>query len=415
MVVIIILLVAASAFFSASETALSSASIVRLKNLANNGNKRAKITLKIAENFDRALSTILIGNNIVNISASSIATILCCDLFGSSGALISTVSLTVIILIFGEIMPKSLAKENSENFAMFAAPALRFLLFITYPIVIFFLQMKKFVVKLVTSGNDSPSVTEDELKYIIESIEEEGVLEEQESELVQSALEFDEKTVQAVLTPRVDMVAVDIKDNPQDILKIILEERYSRIPVYADTVDNIKGILHTRDFLENIINGKPIVMTELIKEPYFIFRTKKLSAALAEFKHKKLHIAVVTDDYGGTLGIITMEDLLEQLVGDIWDEDEEEEHRFTKINENSYEFAGDTSIDDLLDVFGLNFNYINADSNSIGGFMLENFGRVPQNNESFDYKELHITAIDVSEQRVNKVVVVYTPAKKEKD
>ena len=408
--IIIVLLVIASAYFSASETAFSSVSMARLKNLANNGNKRAKIAIKIAEEYDRTLSTILVGNNIVNIGASSLATILCCSLFGDAyGALISTVGLTIIVLIFGEILPKSLAKESSEKFAMFSAPILNFLMIVTYPVVLLFLKIQKFFVNLATSGKSSPTVTEDELKYIIESIEEEGVLEEQVSELVQSALEFDEKTVQAVLTPRVDVVAIDIKDSVENVLKIILEERYSRIPVYDTTVDNIKGILHTRDFLENIVTGKPIVIGELIKEPYFIFKTKKLSVTLAEFKRKKLHMAIVTDDYGGTLGIVTMEDLLEQLVGDIWDEDEEVEHPFIKLDDDKYEFVGDTSIEDLLDVFGLKENYINSESNSIGGFFLEIFGKVPENDEFVDYKDLHIIATDVSDQRINKVIISYKP------
>lgn len=416
MIIIIILLIVASAFFSSSETAFSSVSMARLKNLSESGNKRAKTAIKIAEDYDRTLSTILVGNNIVNIAASSLGTILCCNLFGDAyGALISTIALTIVVLIFGEILPKSLAKENSEKFAMFSAPILNFLMVITYPVVLCFLKIKKIVVKLVTSENNAPSVTEDELKYIIESIEEEGVLEEQESELVQSALEFDEKTVQAVLTPRVDMIAIDIKESKDNILKIILEERYSRIPVFDTTVDNIRGILHTRDFLEKIISGQPVILDELIKEPYFIFKTKKLSVVLSEFKRKKLHMAIVTDDYGGTLGIVTMEDLLEQLVGDIWDEDEEVEHPFIKLNDNEYEFIGDTSIEDLLSVFGLKENYITSESNSIGGFLLENFGKVPENNEEIDYKELHIIATDVSDQRINKAVIIYNPIDNNQD
>ena len=274
-----------------------------------------------------------------------------------------------------------------------------------YPIVFIFIKMKSAALKRMHKNEKTPSVTEDELKYIIESIEEEGVLEQQERELVQSALDFDEKTVQEVLTPRVDITAIEVNDDVRDIAKLILSERYSRIPVYKDTLDNVIGILHTRDFLEAIVNGETPNIQELIQPAYFIYKTKKLSKVLTDFKHKKLNIAIVSDEYGGTVGIVTMEDLLEEIVGEIWDEDEEIEHMYKELSDGSYEISGDMDIDEMLELFALDPKTIQSESVSVGGWVLEMLGSIPNEGDSFQFDSLFITVAEVSEQRITRLIM----------
>ena len=406
---IIILLVMFSAFFSSTETAYSSASRIRLKSYADNGSKKAKKAFRISEQYDKALSTILVGNNIVNIVASALATLLFVGFFGeANGTVLSTVILTVIILVFGEVLPKNLAKENSEKMAMSSSGILFFLMIILTPVTFLLLKLNGLVTSLAARGKKKePTVTEDELKYIVESIEDEGVLEEQESELVQSALEFDEKTAYDILTPRVDMTAIDIEDDPQRIKTIVLEERYSRIPVYRGSVDNIIGILHARDYLEALLKTDAPELEKLIQPAYFIYRSKKLSSILADFKYKRLHIAVVTDDYGGTLGIVTMEDLLEQLVGEIWDEDEVAESKYKRLAGNKFEISGDMHINDMLELIGKEPKYIESESKSVGGWVIEQIGDIPQNGDGFVYRELKVTVNEVEDNRINTITLEY--------
>ena len=416
MIAVIALLVLFSAFFSSTETAFSSVSRIRLKNKAENGNKKAKKALYIVEHYDKALAAILVGNNIVNIASSALATLLFVSFLGdATGTVVSTVVLTIVVLICGEVIPKNFAIENNEQICLAFAGVLRFFMVIFTPVTFLLLKLTD-AVKKISSKNKkkSPTVTEDELKYIVESIEEEGVLEEQESELVQSALEFDEKTAYDILTPRVDLVAIDINDDMENIKEIVLRERYSRIPVYKDNIDNIVGVLHSRDFLEVLLSGRIPDINKLMQPAYYIYRSKKLSALLAYFKYKKLHIAVVTDDYGGTLGIVTMEDLLEQIVGDIWDEDEEIEHKYKKTGDHRYEISGDMNIDDMLELFDKDEKYLHSDSKSVGGWVIEQIGDIPENGSVFTYKELTVTVDSVEDQRINTVTVLYKEEKKKK-
>lgn len=414
---VIILLVMCSAFFSSTETAYSAVSKVRLKNNAENGNKRAKKALYISENYDKALSTILVGNNIVNIACSALSTLMFVTFLGdATGTLLSTIVITIVVLICGEVLPKNFAMENSEKICLSSASVLYFLMIILTPVTFLLLKLNDIIANFSRKNkNKEPTVTEDELKYIVESIEEEGVLEEQESELVQSALEFDEKTAYDILTPRVDMIAIDIEDTIDEVKEIIIQERFSRIPIYQGNIDNIIGILHTRDFLEGLLRKEKIDIRSMIQPAYFIYRSKKLSALLADFKYKQLHIAVVTDDYGGTLGIVTMEDLLEQLVGDIWDEDEEVEHKFRKLSENKYEISGDMNIDDMLSLIDKDDKYIDSDSKSVGGWVIEQIGDIPEKSASFEYKELSISVSDVEDNRVNQIIMIYHPKKEDEE
>lgn len=410
MLIITIICICFSAVFSSMETAFSTVSVIRLTDKAEKGSKKAKNALKVTKQYDKALTSILIGNNIVNIGCSSVATVLCISLFGDIGAAISTVAVTILVLIFGEVIPKCIAKEKPEEFCLATAKILLMFMTVLTPIVFFFVALKTLALKIFTKGGTKPSVTEDELKVLIGTSQQEGVLEQQERELVQSALEFDEKTVQEILTPRVDVTAIDVNDTNDKITKIIIDERYSRIPVYKDDIDNIIGVLHTRDYLEELVNGKTPDIKRLIKPAYFIYKTKVLSSVLAEFKKQKLHIAVVTDDYGGTLGIVTMEDLLEEIVGDIWDEDEIESPDHNKISDTTYTVSGDMSITSLLELLKLREGYIKTDAVSVGGWIMENIGDIPQVGDSFTYKNnISVTVTTASEKRVEKVKITYIP------
>lgn len=405
----IVVLILLSAFFSASETAFSTVNKIRLRNYVDGGSTKAQRALEIAEDYDNVLSTILIGNNVVNIASTAIATILFTNLFGASGAAISTAVMTVLVLTFGEILPKSYAKENSEALALRFAGPLGMLMVVLQPVVWLFVQLKGLMARFTGSGDNSPSVTEQELKVIIETIEGEGVLEEQESDLVQSALEFDEIDAQEVITPRVDMIAVDIDDPIEETIKTVMESRYTRIPVYQGSTDNIIGILQARDLLESIIRGGEIDLRRLLSDPLFVHKTKKISTLLSDFKRNKVHIAVVTDDYGGTMGIVTMEDLLEELVGDIWDEDEEEVQELVQVGENRYEVTGDMNVYEMFEQLGVDDRSFDSDYNTISGWAMEMLEHIPEVGESFTYKNLTITVLEQENQRIIKLLVEVTP------
>ena len=414
--ILLVILIALSAFFSASETAYTTVNKIRLQNYVDAGSKKAKTALFIAENYDRTLTTILIGNNIVNIGASSIATLLFVKLFGPSGAAISTAVMTILILIFWEVLPKSFAKESSEKFALAFSRPLRILMTLFWPVVFLFIQLKK-VAKHISpiKEEETPTVTEQELKFIVESIEDEGVLEKQESELVQHALEFDEKTVQEVLTPRVDMTTLDIEDDLQTNIGLVLTERFSRIPVCRGTSDRIIGILHTKDLLEALVRGDAIDLASMVQPAFFVYKTKKLSSLLADFKRNKTHVAIVTDDYGGTVGMVTMEDLLEELVGDIWDEDEEIIRDFVRIDSQHFLISGDLTIRELFDHLDLPFSNLESNHTSCGGWALEALGHIPQAGEAFQFKNITLTIQEMDDQRVKKLSVYLAPQPEEEE
>ena len=401
----IFILVVFSAFFSSMETAINACSRARLQNMRENEVKGSSRALGFLDHYEKTITTLLIGNNIVNIGASALATVLCTKIWGNYGAAVSTGVLTLIILTFGEIIPKCYAKENSEKLAVRFSAVVYLLMILLTPLSVLFIKINALAMKFSGSSENTPSVTEDELKFIIESIEEEGVLEEAESEMVQSALEFDEKTVLDILTPRVDVLAIDINDDINDITNSIISERYSRIPVYKDSIDNIIGILHTRDYLEILARGKKPDIESLIQTPFFVYKTRKLSALLADFKRKQIHIAIVADEYGGMLGIATMEDLLEELVGEIWDEDEKAEQQCRKLGNESYEITGDMPLSDLLELFDIPEKDVESTSKSVGGWVFENMGIIPENDQTVELSGLDITVKDVSDNRINKLII----------
>lgn len=398
---LIIMLVLLSAFFSSTETAFSSVSRIRLKNLMNCGNKKAKKALEIVENYDSALSAVLIGNNIVNIAAASVGTLFFTRIFPIYGALISTIALTIIILIFGEVIPKSLAKENPEKFALSVSGAVVFLLIIFKPIIWALIKIKSFIATKFVASNTNPSVTEQELKFIIEEIEDEGVLNEYESELMQSALDFDDITVSEVLTPRVDVVAVDITDDIEHIKDVFYTEGYSRIPVYDKSIDNIIGILNEKDFIKKYFKVKDFNIRSLLKQTIYAPPKKRIAELLKEMQQQKIHLSVVTDQYGGTQGIITIEDIIEELVGEIWDEQDEVTNDITATSANNYIVSADINVYDLFEHFDINEQLYTGQSQTLGGWALELFGKIPQKGDFFEFDIMHIVVDDVTEQRIN--------------
>lgn len=400
--IIIILLLLVSALFSACEMAYSSVNRIRLKNYAQQGNKQAKKALKIVDSFDDALTSILIGNNIVNIASASIGTILFTNLIGSKGVGVSTAVMTILVLIFGDISPKSIAKENPERFVLLFATPLSICIWIMKPFIIIFSGLRKLISKLFSSSEKRPSITEDELKYIIDEIEEEGVLEEQEGNLVRSALDFDEITVDEILIPRVNVIGVEINSSIEDIKKIFLTEMYSRMPVYEKSMDNIVGIITQKDFFKFMLDEKNNIR-DIMQDAFYISGLKFISQALRDMQRLKIHMAIVMDQHGGTQGIITMEDIIEELVGEIYDENDEIFTSITQIDENEYEVSGEYSLNNMLEELDLPDDSIESSANSVGGWIMEILGHIPEENETIEYGFFKITVLSVNEQSIEKI------------
>ena len=389
--------------------ALASVNKVRLKTMADDGNRKAKKVLLLVEKFDRTLSAILVGNNVVNIASASVATIIATKLFGTSGVAISTIAMTVLILIFGEITPKSFAKENAEKMSLSLSGILSVFVFLLRPVTAFFSLLQRLISKTYGVRETQPLVTEEELLSILETIEEEGVLDEQRSELMQSALAFDETTVQEVLTPRVDLTAINIDDPPEKSREIILGERYSRMPVFEKSLDNIIGILHTRDYLEKALDGAEVDIRALLAKPLFVHKTQRISKLLSRFKKERVHIAVVIDDYGGTMGIVSLEDLLEELVGEIYDEDEEALIDFIEVAPYAYEVSGDFPIEDALEKIGYYEKDFESEYSSVGGWALERLGIIPNVGDEFEYNGIHTRIDEMDDRRVVRLTMNYLP------
>ncbi len=402
---VILMLLVLSAFFSAAETAFSSVNKIRLKHDSDKGSKKAALALRIADDFDRALTTILIGNNIVNILSASLGTMIFTDLFGHAGVGISTAVMTVLVLIFGEVIPKTYAKENAEKLALTSAGFLNFLIKIFTPFSVLFMALKKSVSKLYSSAS-KPSVTEDELKTLIDEIEEEGVLEEQESDLVRSALEFDEKTLEQILVPRVRVCAVEKNADIDEIREKFLTEGYSRLPVYERSIDNITGIITEKDFFKLVSSGgNPSGIERIIQKALHFTEFMPISEALREMQRSKQHIAVVNDQYGGTCGIVTMEDIIEELVGEIYDESDEADDSFTDMGDGCYEVSASLAIGDMTERMGLPDDVIQGDSNTAGGWAMELFGRIPEEGEEITNGIFTVKILSAGESHVEKLMV----------
>ena len=400
MIFVLLLLVAMSAYFSATETAYTSLNRIRLKTRADNGSRRAAKTLALAEEYDKLLTTILIGNNIVNITATTVATVLCTKWFKQYGPTVSTVALTVIILVFGEVTPKSMSKERPEDFAMFAQPLLKLFMVVLTPLNFLFTQWKKLMSRVFRAKGDD-GITEEELVGMVDQAQTEGGLDEHESDLIRNAIEFNDLEVSEILTPRVDLTAADEDSSMEEIAALFAETGYSRIPLYHETVDNIVGVIHEKDFYASRYRGETMVSN--IKSPVFYTTgNTKVFELLRILQKNKAHMAVVVDEYGGTEGIVTLEDILEELVGEIWDEHDEVIEIFQKQADGSYLIACSADLDDMYDLFQVKGS---CGAATVSGWVLEQVGRVPEVGDHFTAEGLDVTVTKVEHRRVLEIQV----------
>ena len=410
---IIVVLLLLSAVFSASETAFSAAKDTRLRAIAQDGGKRAKLAIKISESFDKALTAILIGNNIVNLAAASVATLMVTNRFGAQYVAVGTAVITVLVIIFGEILPKNLAKEYPETFCLFIAYPLWWMITVFTPLVWLLIKLKNLVVKLVGGENDQPSMTEEELKLMIDEIEDEGVLDESESDLVKNALEFSDISVSEILIPRVNIAAVEMGDDVETIKEVFITSHFSRLPVYEKTIDSIVGIIHEKNFFDMYLHGRRDI-NEIIQKPLYIFGLTSISDIMKELQRSKSHMAVVVDQYGGTQGIITMEDIIEEIVGNIMDEYDEEEKQIERTSEDSYEVDGLTLLDDLEDLLDITFD--TEDYETVNGFMIAQLHRLPADDESgeVDYGGYHFKVLEAKNMVIRKVRITKLEGEEDK-
>ncbi len=386
-----------SAYFSATETAMSTFNKTRMKTLAEKGNKRAALAMHLSENYDNLLSTILIGNNLVNILLTAVCTAFFIDIAQSTdlGTTLSTVVTTVAVLIFGEITPKSVAKDRPEKFAMFSAPIINALIFLLTPFNFLFSLWRKLVLKIFKAEEES-KMSQEELLMLVEEIQQEGSIDEEESTLLQNAIEFTERKAEDILTHRVDIEGVSREATKEKIASVFQATRFSRLVVYDESIDNITGVIHQKDFYtaSGIYEGD---LNDIITPPVFTQKNEKIDNLLRLLQKNKSHIAVVLDEYGGTFGIVTMEDILEELVGDIWDEHDEVENELEKLEDNNYRIDCTMNLDDFCENFEIS---VESDNISVGGWVMEALGKIPEVGDTFSFEELDITVTETEFQRV---------------
>lgn len=426
----IIVCLCLSAFFSSSEMAYSSCNSMRLESIKDDkgkGWKKAATAMKIVENFDQALSAILIGNNLVNIAASSMSSVLVIIVMTAAGlnpdnyGWLSTLVITILVIIFGETMPKISAKRNATKIAMRNAPFVNFLMIVFKPIIWIVVKTIALITKPLKGEQDAnQEESVEELQSIIETAEDEGIIDEDDSNLMQAAIDFADKSAMDVMTARVDVCAIDIEDSWKDIKATIDSSIYSRIPVYEGTIDNVIGILHLNKLFKTLANieeqGKaidgeeaPIDIRTLLMPPCYVYKTMKLPKVLNQLKGAKQHLAIVTDEYSGTLGVVSMEDVLEQIVGEIYDETDVVEPELVKHNDTEFEVDGGMPVADLLELAGINEDDFDADSNTVGGWTIESIGSFPNEGDSFTYRNMTIKVLKMDGMRVEKVMVKIDP------
>ncbi len=401
--IIIVVLVLLSGFFSGTETAFSCANRIKLKSFAALGKRNAKAVVAFAdEKYDKLVTAILVGNNIVNLTASALATILFVHLVGENGgATLSTVVMTVVVLLFGEITPKYLASVYPEKFCFIFYPLMQFFYWILMPICKIFDGFKWLLTKAFRLKKDD-SITDEELMSLVDEAEEDGTLKEDESELVRSALEFDDQKVEDILVPRVDVIAVNIRSTMDEICQVFRKHGYSRIPVYEETIDNIVGLIHERDFFLAYLNGAENVQS-IVQEIVFTTEYTRISTLLKQLQKEKVHMAAVADEYGGVVGIVTLEDILEELVGDIWDEHDEEEVFYGLIAGKEYWVDGKCDLGEFFALYDMEQEDENFEANTVGGWVMEECGGIPTVGEVLKYKNLEIKVVKTTRQKVLKI------------
>ena len=403
-----ILLLIGSAFFSSVETAFTSFNKIRLKSLAQAGDKKAQAVLALESKYDKLITGILIGNNIVNISLSSIATIFFIDILSNNesiAATVSTIVTTVAVLIFGEISPKVIARQNADKLAIFFAPLVKFILVILTPLTLIFGGWSALMSKIFRSKEQN-TITEEELITIVEEAQEDGTLEDDESNLIRSAIEFSDVSAGDILTPRVDICAIPRDASVEEIAKIFIETSYSRLPVYDEDIDDIIGILHEKDFFIAYHNNNKTI-TKHIKKPVHVSEHIKIADLLQTLKAKKCHMAIVVDEFGGTMGIVTMEDIIEELIGDVWDEHDEVKNDFKEQDDGSYIVDCSAELDDFFEKFGVEIHDFDDLPQTVNGFIIKELETFPQVGDGFDFMNIHIQIEKISLKRVEKIRVTY--------
>ena len=411
MLVIIIICVIMSAYFSATETAFNTFNRIRMKGYAEKGNKRAQRVLKLADDYDKLISTILVGNNIVNIAAASLTTLFFAGVFKDVSAItedlnatISTAVMTVVMLTFGEITPKSLAKQFPEKFSMFSAPIIYFFHIILTPITFIFGQLQKLLSKIFKKDEDS-GMTEEELISIIEEAEEEGNIDEEESSLIKSAIEFNDLEVGDIFTPRIDITAVENDVSKEELERIFSESGYSRIPIYEGDLDNITGIIYYKDFFTTVYK-RSAPISDIVKPVIYVTKSMKINDLLKELQEKQLHLAVVTDEYGSTAGIVTLEDILEEIVGEIWDEHDEIIEEIKCVGEKEYIVSGMANIEKLFDELEIDVEEDEIDSTTVNGWAMDTLGRIPEEGDSFEALGLTVRVLKMDGRRIEDLHIL---------
>ena len=399
-IVIMAVCLALSAYCSATETAFSSANTTRLRTLAEKGSGNAALALKLLEQYDRLLSTILIGNNIVNIATASIGTVLFVRHYGDAGATISTVVVTVVVLIFGEISPKSIAKDCAERCAMLSAPILRVLIWVLMPLNLLFSLWKKLLNKVFRLNTDS-KMSQEELLMLVDEVQQDGSIDRDEGELLKNAIGFSEQEAQDILIHRVDLAALPVTASKEEVAALFTQTKYSRLLIYQDSIDHILGTVHQKDFYVGCgVTDQPL--SDIISPPVFALENEPIRALLKKLQQAKTHVAVVVDEYGGTCGIVTMEDILEELVGEIWDEHDEEEVFLRKIAPDTWLVDAGMDFDDFAEFFQLKTD---SEMVSVSGWVMEQFGRVPEAGDSFVYENLTVRVTRVENHRIEEIQV----------
>lgn len=404
--ILLIVCLMLSAFFSASETALMTLSKIRVRKMVEDNIKNANTIDKLIKNPSKLLSAILIGNNAVNIGASALATSIAIDIYGNTGVGIATGIMTLLVLIFGEITPKSLAAQNSEKIALKVAKLINVITIILNPIIVFLTRLTNFLVRILGGRVDTnqPFITEEELKTIVSVSHEEGVLEGEEKDMIYNVFEFADTQARDVMTTRTDMVAVEVNSTYWDIIKIFKEEQFSRIPVYENTIDNIIGILYVKDLLFLEDNKGQFDLKKYIREPYFTYEFKPVTELFNEMRTNRIHMAIVLDEYGGTEGLVTIEDLIEEIVGDIEDEYDKHVDEIQVIKEDEYLVYGSTRIEEINEIIGTSIE--SEDFDSIGGFVMGIIGRLPEAGETIEYNNIKFIAEAVEKNRIEKLRIL---------
>ncbi len=407
--IVLFILIFLSAFFSSAETALTTVNKIRIRSMMEEGNKRARTVNDITEDSGKMLSAVLIGNNIVNLTASSLSTTLTQDIFGNKYIAYATGILTLLILIFGEITPKTLATIHSEKLALSYAPFIKLLMWVLTPAIWFVNALSMLVLKLmrVDPSNKGASITENELRTIVEVSHEEGVIETEEKRMITNLFDFGDSQARDVMIPRIDMTFADINSTYQEIIDIFRAEKYTRLPVYEDTTDNVVGIINVKDLLL-YDNHEDFNVRDILREPYYAYEFKKTSELMEELKKTSNNITIVLDEYGSTVGMITLEDLLEEIVGEIRDEyDEDEKDLIEKISDNEYVIAGMTKLDDFNELAGTHLQSDEYDS--VGGFIIELLDRLPECGDKVTLPGLEMTVDKIDKNRIESVHVILTP------